>query len=345
MTDDDDSDVPRNVHDGIFKAVFGDPARAAQELQAVLPPALVASIDWETMAPMPTSFVDEVFRQRTGDLVYEARFTGGGAVILWLLEHQSTEDWWMLERVLDTMRLMWRQWRRLHEEARHLPVIVPVVVYNGARPWRAPRSMHDLYGLSEEQRAALGSHALSCDLVLDDLSAIEDQALRSRHMDAYGRLALFTMARAAVEDFLDRLQEWQLELRMVFRGEQRWIKLQMVYIYRVHQHTSPETIHARIAALVGPEQEEAMRTAADVLIERGFNQGIEKGIKKGIERGIEKGREQERRALLLRQLGRRFGAVPAEVAARVEAAPVADLDVWLDRILDAPTLEAVFGDV
>ena len=328
MTGGDDN-VPRNVHDGLFKAVFGDPVLATQELQAVLPPALVACIDWEAMRPMPTSYVDEIFRQRTGDLVYQARFLGGGEIVFWLVEHQSTEDWWMLARVLDTKRMMWMHWRQQHPEARHLPVIVPVVVYNGVRPWQAPRTMHELYGLSDELRAALGPHVLSCELVIDDLCAMEDEALRNRRMDAYGRLSLFMMARAAAEDFLERLQAWRMELRTVSAsGRRTWIELLMFYTYRVHLHTDPETIHARVAAQAGPEQEEVMQSVADQLIER----------------GIEKGREQERRALLLRLLGRRFGALPAPVTARVDAAPGEDLDVWLDRILDAPTLEGVFGD-
>lgn len=80
MTDDDrDDDVPRTVHDAMFKSVFSDPLLAADELCAVLPPALVASIDWPALTPAPASFVDAVFRQRSADLVFQSRFRGGGA--------------------------------------------------------------------------------------------------------------------------------------------------------------------------------------------------------------------------------------------------------------------------
>ena len=109
-------DVPRTVHDGLFKSVFSDAVLAAEELHAVLPPALAARIDWPTMHPAPTSFVDPVFRQLTSDLVFHARFLGSGEVLLWLLEHQSPHvasaapasnetgaglwRWWFGERVL-----------------------------------------------------------------------------------------------------------------------------------------------------------------------------------------------------------------------------------------------------
>lgn len=327
-----DGEVPRTVHDGLFKTVFSDPELAAQELRAVLPPALVARIDWSTMTPMPSDFVDGVFRQRTGDLAYHARFLGGGEMILWLIEHQRKQDGRMLERVLDTKRMMWRRWRKLHPRARHLPVIVPVVVYNGSRPWRAPRTMHELYGLPDEVREALGPHVLSYGLIIDDLCAIDDEALRGRRMDAYARLCLFALACAAAEDFLDRIQAWQVELQRVFgAGKPEWITSFMVYTYRVHGHHDPDTIHERIAAVAGKDQEDIMLSAADQLIER------------GIERGIEKGRTQERRAMLLRLLGRRFGAVPAEIAARVDAAALAELEAWFDRAIVAATLDDVFG--
>ena len=41
--------MPRTVHDAMFKTVFSDPTLAAQELRAVLPPALVACVDWSVM--------------------------------------------------------------------------------------------------------------------------------------------------------------------------------------------------------------------------------------------------------------------------------------------------------
>ena len=54
-------------------------------------------------------------------------------------------------------------------------------------------------------------------------------------------------------------------------------------------------------------------------------------------------REEGRKATLLRQLTRRFGPVPDWAAQRIQQATPTQLDAWLETILDAPTLEAVFG--
>ncbi|WP_300971753.1 DUF4351 domain-containing protein [Thiocapsa sp.] len=46
---------------------------------------------------------------------------------------------------------------------------------------------------------------------------------------------------------------------------------------------------------------------------------------------------------LKRQLTRRFGPVPARAERRIDAAAVAQLDSWLDGILDAANVEDLIG--
>ncbi len=49
-------------HDALFRAIFGLPCHAAAELRAVLPAAVVAELDLETLTPLDGSFVDEELR-------------------------------------------------------------------------------------------------------------------------------------------------------------------------------------------------------------------------------------------------------------------------------------------
>ena len=66
--------------------------------------------------------------------------------------------------------------------------------------------------------------------------------------------------------------------------------------------------------------------------------GIERGIEKGIEQGIEKGEA----LVLQRLLTKRFGTLPGELVVTISTAPAAQIDVWVDRVLDAASLEEVF---
>ena len=69
--------------------------------------------------------------------------------------------------------------------------------------------------------------------------------------------------------------------------------------------------------------------------EEGREEGLRDGVKKGVEEGLALAR-----TALTRQLTRRFGPLPEWAALRVQQAPPAQLDAWLDRIFDAPTLQA-----
>ncbi|WP_308422523.1 DUF4351 domain-containing protein [Alloalcanivorax dieselolei] len=46
--------------------------------------------------------------------------------------------------------------------------------------------------------------------------------------------------------------------------------------------------------------------------------------------------------ILLRQLRRRFGEVPAEIETRLNSANREQLEDWIDRVYEVETLEAVF---
>lgn len=58
---------------------------------------------------------------------------------------------------------------------------------------------------------------------------------------------------------------------------------------------------------------------------------------------LERERIEGRIEVLLRQLRKRFGTLPAHIRKKVRAARPADLDRWLDRVLDAGSLAAVFA--
>ena len=67
-----------------------------------------------------------------------------------------------------------------------------------------------------------------------------------------------------------------------------------------------------------------------------FAQGLAEGEAKGREEGEAKGRAEA----LLRLVERRRVIVPEEAERRIRAATVADLDRWLDAVLDATDLTA-----
>ena len=68
--------------------------------------------------------------------------------------------------------------------------------------------------------------------------------------------------------------------------------------------------------------------------------GMAEGVAKGMAEGVAKGMAET----LTRLLRRRFGALPPAAHDRITQASPQQLGDWAERVLDAPSLDAVFGD-
>jgi hypothetical protein len=71
-------------------------------------------------------------------------------------------------------------------------------------------------------------------------------------------------------------------------------------------------------------------------------ESVEKWTEQWEKQGLVKGRVEGEVAVLARLLSKRFGPLDEQTTARLKAATLEQLDTWADRILDAPTLQAVF---
>ena len=74
------------------------------------------------------------------------------------------------------------------------------------------------------------------------------------------------------------------------------------------------------------------------LIAEGEEREIAKREARSKKRGIAKGEAKS----LSHLLERRFGPLPAALKVRIGRAKLAQLDAWIDRVLDAKSMDAVF---
>ncbi len=77
--------------------------------------------------------------------------------------------------------------------------------------------------------------------------------------------------------------------------------------------------------------------------QRGFEKGFEKGFAEGLEKIMKEGIEKGKARALQKFLTKRFGTLPAEAVGQISAASPQEIDTWLDRLLDAESLDAVFA--
>ncbi|SHH24982.1 Rpn family recombination-promoting nuclease/putative transposase, partial [Pollutimonas bauzanensis] len=97
-----------NLYDQYYRKLFSSPHMVRALFQGILPPALLAMLDLDTLEPLPTNYVSGWQRDRRGDLVWRVRRRDGIMLyLLILLEHQSDQDRIMGIRIMGYSALLY----------------------------------------------------------------------------------------------------------------------------------------------------------------------------------------------------------------------------------------------
>ena len=334
-----------NPHDALVKAVLGKPEQARGMLRAVLPAALAETLNWSTLTLCPGSFVDLALKERHTDLLYSATWRDGGEVLVYFLfEHLSAppkKDSLLAFCLLRYQVRIWEDWHAKHQDAKSLPMIIPIVMYHGVTPCSEPRLFDALLDVPASVRPAVAPYLVQFAYLLNDLSEISDDELRDGAMlTALAKLATICLKHARTSaDFIKILARWMDVVREVATAPNGLNALAQVlcYILEVNDHVQREALQALLERELGPEAKEAIVTAGQQLIEQGRQKGREEGLREGLRQG--------ECAVLLRQLRRRFGdAVNTDIEQRIATSSIEQIDTWTERVLSAATLAELLAD-
>ncbi|MBN1206607.1 MAG: Rpn family recombination-promoting nuclease/putative transposase [Myxococcaceae bacterium] len=271
-------------HDLFARFTFGHPERAAAELRAVLPPEVVARVDWSSLRREPGSVVDPELRESQSDLLFSARLLSGQPLLLYLLlEHQSSVDRWMALRMLRYVVRQLEHWRQEHPESEVLPVVVPVVMYHGLEgAWTAPRRIEELFDLpaEQEQREGWRVWVPRFEYLLDDLTSEREEALRARAGPPLARLAFLVLRYGRSRGLAQQLERWTAVFAQVYATPEGLEELRAVvnYLLEVGDLSARGPMRRVLRTVVGTQRvEELMRTMADEFREEGRRQGRREG--------------------------------------------------------------------
>ncbi|MYJ94183.1 MAG: transposase [Proteobacteria bacterium] len=297
------------VQDEIYKKLFAFPRMVEDLMRGFAARGWAVTIDFSTLRKLPAEFVSDELLKRHGDTVWVARLRDGRHLLM-VLEFQSRDDPGMALRILAYTSLLYQELLRneapVLDPGRRLPLVLPVVLYNGETPWRAANRLAAL--IQPAGRALVPYQPSQSHYVLDERHASEDDFPRQNLVTAMLHVERIDSPSDLVAA-VDVLREWfrcpeDDDLRRAFTD---WVR-------RIAQRLVP-----------GGEKLAAQMTLEDMrmtVVERvsewpkqwvreGREQGMREGLRQGIEQGIERGRAEER-ALLARMAASRFGAEAAE---------------------------------
>ena len=295
------------MDDPAYKLLFSRPRMVRDLLRGFAARDWSDALDFASLAPLSPDYVSADLRQRHGDLVWRVRFQGDRWLYLvLLLEFQAAVDRAMAVRMLAYTALLYQKLIADGALREHgaLPPVLPIVVYNGRRPWTAASDVSELIAsggpvlarYQPSQRYFLldsgrwENAALPRDNLVSALIALE------KNRDPERVPALLKTLRGLLRKQKDD------ELGQAFRA---WIVQVMP---RRLRDVPPELL---------PQLEEVETMLSENV--REWTAGwVAEGREQGLEQGRAEGREQGR-ALLCRQAARKFDADAARRLAAVLA--------------------------
>ena len=302
-----------NPHDKFFRALLEDPERAKDFLLSHLPADIRKLLSDALPVLEDGILLDETLRHECTDLLFRVELTTGEAAFLFiLLEHKSRSEPQALLQLAGYMVQIWKRYAQgSAERLRSLPPIIPIILHHGASRWSEPLTLLDMIDACEDLRPWMPDFSI----LLIDLGCIpEDQLAQGRELRA-GLIAmrLASLGNASREELAAVLQPLQPGSRLEAQT--------LAYIVDAF-HIDVAVLQAAVRTARPDHWEMLMETIAETWIKQGKAEG--------------------KASTLIRLLGRRFGPLPDSTRVQIDAASEKELNDWIDAILDAPTLAAVF---
>lgn len=274
-------------HDALVKHCFDNLSTAREFLEEYLPSDLSQRLDFKTIKRRKDSFVETSLKKKISDVVFsldlnhEPNASKEGFVYI-LIEHQSSSDYWISFRLWKYTLLLLDKYTK---DKNKLPLIFPMVFYNGKSRNNSPRNLAELF-----QDPELARKYLYNDYHLVDLQKMSDDDINyQKHLS----MLLYVMKHIHDRDMIKMIEEMfaKCEKAILIDKKNEYIHLRSVLWY-AHPRIEDNKLN-KIAEVISnnlheEEGESNMRSIADKFYEEGYIKGrsiadkfYEEGYSKG----------------------------------------------------------------
>ena len=315
-------------HDAAHKYIYSLPEVTADLLRLVAPD-WVDELDLLTLEDRSFEYLDAAHRKRVGDMAWRVCFSKGRAggsdrpFLLVLVEFQSKVDGRMAQRVLEYTGMLLDRAAGGRPAGREgaRPWVLPIVVYNGSRPWTAAGRATDLAALpSAKAMRALALHQPQSYLLLTAGGGLTAGARPAQDWPLKNRVSATVRLQAAAtpQDLPPRLLD---ELaRFSGAGHEAFRRALHAWARALWEDKTSgaagfpafEELERTKGAIMTTVAEAAWDRWEAKVMAKGFEQGIEQGVERGVRRGIAQGRAEGGAQIISRLAALRFGTATAE---------------------------------
>lgn len=288
----------RHPHDRGYKYLLSSKHIFHDLLRSLVRRGWVEDVDAAQLTKIDKSYVLPDFRGKESDIVYRLKLNGQEVVFYVLLELQSTVDAQMPWRLLLYQIEIWRQAIRNMHGAEgagqfRLPVVIPVVLYNGSAEWTAPLTFRELM---DGESQFPGDGLLNFSYVLldvqrytaDDLEKLANIVgavlLLDKH--THGNMADIVTQLERLAPTIDALPENRRGMFVV------WLEHTMRRLVKPSERSRISNVIRDIHKKGMSPMISHLANNIDEIIDRMEREAIKRGLEKGMEQGLEQGLEQ-----------------------------------------------------
>ena len=152
--------VPMNLIDGLgqihnstYKRIFGFKEAFKDLIDGFFPKEFVEIVDYDSLERQPDSFISSQFSELRDDLIWRLRTKDDKCYYIYILtEFQRANVYYMAARIDEYVGELRMDLIRsgVVKSNELLPVIFPIVIYNGVTKWTAPLTLDDIQVKADE---------------------------------------------------------------------------------------------------------------------------------------------------------------------------------------------------
>ncbi len=257
-------------HDAYFKVLMSDEHVAKEFFEYHLPKNILTAADLSSLSMEKNTFVDEEFKRSEADVLYSVKLKDHPGYFYTLVEHQRKPEKLMPYRLLRYMIRIIDHHIKKHGASCDLPLIIPIVFYNGERKYPYSTDLFTLFGKEE----ALARKTFLNPFKLIDLSQVPDEEIIKQ--SEFTGVMTYMLKNAFAREIRSVIDEAAPLLKnLQKRGANRYIRETLEYIlHSLPDEEKPAEITNYLNNKLTPQFGGKIMSLAERLERDGYERGL-----------------------------------------------------------------------